>query len=290
MKKQIIVSLFAVLIILTACFAGGKYYMFRSESNEKILSLELPPFSDDIVLHEGETVYEQYFEVIFENGFSSKDITFVSEDESVASAKYSLTDRNRYVCYKVKANSVGETYIYFTANDGETVSEKVKVVVLPKITEPITAEATDFSAEPTTDIPYEEDETETTDKQTEVQPTAHTEYVSEESTAEKTTEKQTEVKTTAHTEYVSEESTAEKTTEKQTEAKTTAHTEYVSEESTAEKTAEKATEPQGDTVYIAPTGKRYHYSKTCAGKNASAVSKAEAQERGRTPCKKCAGG
>lgn len=239
MKKQVIAAVSAVLIILTACFAGGKYYMFRSESNEKILSLELPPFSDDIVLHEGETVYEQYFEVIFENGFSSKDITFVSKDESVAAAKYSLTDRNRYVCYKVMANSVGETYIYFTANDGETVSEKVKVVVLPKVTGTVTSEATDLSSEPT-DTPYEEDETQTTEKQTEVQ--------------------------------------------------TTAHTEYDSEESTAAKTTEKATEPQGDTVYIAPTGKRYHYSKTCAGKNATAVSKAEAQERGRTPCKKCAGG
>lgn len=239
-KKQIIAAVSAVLIMLTACFAGGKYYLLRSESSEKILSLELPPFSDDIVLHEGETVYEQYFEVIFENGFSSKDITFVSEDESVASAKYSLTDRNRYVCYKIKANSVGETYIYFTANGGETVSEKVKVVVLPKVTETITAEATDFSAEPTTDIPFEEDETQTT--------------------------------------------------EKQTEAQTTAHTEYVSEESTVERTTEKATEARGDTVYIAPTGKRYHYSKTCAGKNASAVSEAEAKERGRTPCKKCAGG
>lgn len=239
MKKQIIAAVSAVLIILTACFAGGKYYLLRSESSEKILSLELPPFSDDIVLHEGETVYEQYFEVIFENGFSSKDISFVSEDESVAEAKYSLTDRNRYVCYKVKANSVGETYIYFTANGGETVSEKVKVVVLPKVTETITAEATDLSPEPT-DAPYEEDETQTTEKQTEAEPTAHTEYISEESTAAKTTE--------------------------------------------------KTTEHRGDTVYIAPTGKRYHYSKTCAGKNATAVSEAEAKERGRTPCKKCAGG
>lgn len=41
------------------------------------------------------------------------------------------------------------------------------------------------------------------------------------------------------------------------------------------------------TVYITPTGKRYHYSKSCAGKNGSSVTISKAKSSGYTPCKKC---
>ncbi len=41
-----------------------------------------------------------------------------------------------------------------------------------------------------------------------------------------------------------------------------------------------------ETVYIAPTGKRYHYRSTCAGKNAMEVQLSQA-ENYYTPCKKC---
>lgn len=42
------------------------------------------------------------------------------------------------------------------------------------------------------------------------------------------------------------------------------------------------------TVYITPTGKRYHYSSTCGGKNSTATTIDNARARGLTPCKKCA--
>ena len=42
------------------------------------------------------------------------------------------------------------------------------------------------------------------------------------------------------------------------------------------------------TVYITPTGKRYHYSSTCGGKNSRPTTKSNAISRGLTPCKKCA--
>ncbi|MBR0027843.1 MAG: hypothetical protein IJP58_04270, partial [Clostridia bacterium] len=42
------------------------------------------------------------------------------------------------------------------------------------------------------------------------------------------------------------------------------------------------------TVYITPSGKRYHYSKRCAGKNAIATTKSDALASGRDACKKCA--
>lgn len=43
-------------------------------------------------------------------------------------------------------------------------------------------------------------------------------------------------------------------------------------------------------VYVTPTGKRYHYSASCAGKNATEATLDQATARGLTPCKKCAGG
>lgn len=44
----------------------------------------------------------------------------------------------------------------------------------------------------------------------------------------------------------------------------------------------------GETVYITPSGKRYHRLSTCGGKNSYAVDISEVGSR--TPCKKCAGG
>lgn len=43
------------------------------------------------------------------------------------------------------------------------------------------------------------------------------------------------------------------------------------------------------TVYVTPSGTRYHFSISCAGKNATATTLEEAIKT-KTPCKKCAGG
>lgn len=64
----------------------------------------------------------------------------------------------------------------------------------------------------------------------------------------------------------------------------------------------EGTEPEGETtetetladkteskiVYVTPSGKRYHYSKSCAGKNAQETSLDEAIAAGKTPCGTCA--
>lgn len=44
------------------------------------------------------------------------------------------------------------------------------------------------------------------------------------------------------------------------------------------------------TVYITPTGKKYHYDNNCNGGTYIPSTLAEAQANGLTPCKKCAGG
>lgn len=44
---------------------------------------------------------------------------------------------------------------------------------------------------------------------------------------------------------------------------------------------------QNSVVYISPSGKRYHISAACAGKNASETTLKNAEELDKTPCKKC---
>lgn len=76
------------------------------------------------------------------------------------------------------------------------------------------------------------------------------------------------------------------------------------EEAAAQKAAEEAAAQQaaqqqqqsqqsqsnGRTVYITPTGKRYHYNSNCNDGTYIPSTLSEAQAMGLTPCKKCAGG
>ena len=54
----------------------------------------------------------------------------------------------------------------------------------------------------------------------------------------------------------------------------------------AQATQEQAAAQQSETVYITPSGKRWHRSASCAGKNAREVTMDQVGNR--TPCKKCA--
>ncbi len=57
----------------------------------------------------------------------------------------------------------------------------------------------------------------------------------------------------------------------------------------AERQAAAAAQPSGgQTVYVTPSGERYHLAPDCGGKNSRPVD--ISQVGGRTPCKKCAGG
>lgn len=47
---------------------------------------------------------------------------------------------------------------------------------------------------------------------------------------------------------------------------------------------------QSRTVYITPTGKKYHYDNNCNGGTYIESTMSEALSKGLTPCKKCAGG
>lgn len=67
---------------------------------------------------------------------------------------------------------------------------------------------------------------------------------------------------------------------------TTSSTSKAKSKSTSSKAS--SNKSYGQSVYVTPTGKRYHYSPTCGGKNSTASTLSAAQARGLTPCKKCA--
>lgn len=111
-------------------------------------------------------------------------------------------------------------------------------------------------------------------------------------TATATTPAQTEGSTSAEATTVeattAEATTAEATTAEATTAPTTVPTTTTSTTTTATvpATTSASTTPVGRTVYITPSGKCYHYSADCAGKNAMARSLSDVEGRYR-PCKKC---
>ena len=84
--------------------------------------------------------------------------------------------------------------------------------------------------------------------------------------------------------------TAEQSQTKQAKSVTTQQTQ--NSKSTGSKKSgtsqSSANKTNSRTVYITPTGKRYHYSSTCGGKNSTATTIDNARARGLTPCKKCA--
>ena len=98
----------------------------------------------------------------------------------------------------------------------------------------------------------------------------------DETTERATTEKQSVA--TTKTTIQTKETTTKKTTEVTTTKKTT------------EVTTAKLTEEQKNsiTVYVTPSGKRYHLDPDCGGKNSSATDLDRAINMGKTPCKKCA--
>ena len=77
------------------------------------------------------------------------------------------------------------------------------------------------------------------------------------------------------------------TTEETTTETTTQETTTERETTTRETTTEETTKDNSRTVYTTPTGEKYHFSKSCAGKNAIEHTLNEVKDT-YEPCKKCA--
>ena len=107
----------------------------------------------------------------------------------------------------------------------------------------------------------------------------------EEAAAEKAAaEKAAAEKAAAEQKAAEEKAAAEKAAAEQAAAEKAAAEKAAAEKAAAEQAAAAA--PQQETVYITPSGKRWHRSASCAGKNARTVTMDQVGSR--TPCKKCA--
>lgn len=92
-------------------------------------------------------------------------------------------------------------------------------------------------------------------------------------------------------ETTSSESTSKTTTKiTTTEKKTTTTEKSTAAPTTTKKQTTTQNAPEGDsrTIYVTPTGKRYHFDPDCGGKNSHSATLDYAISLGLTPCQKCA--
>ena len=113
--------------------------------------------------------------------------------------------------------------------------------------------------------------------------------IEREKAAAEQAQKEAEEKAKAEAEAAKVQAQAAASTTSSKQRKTTSATSSTSK-AKSKSTSSKASSNKsyGQSVYVTPKGKRYHYSPTCGGKNSTASTLSAAQARGLTPCKKCA--
>lgn len=157
MKKKILKLCAAVLAALSL-FGCAEI----TEGGGNITSFDCPELSgDELVMLPGE-VSEGWVSPNMRDLdlFSPDEVVFVSEDENVAQIELEEVRADIFLCYKVTAVSVGETYVYAMTTDGSVLTPKQKVMV-DSGDEPETAEPLEtVPPTPETAAPETEPETE----------------------------------------------------------------------------------------------------------------------------------
>ena len=157
MKKKILKLCAAVLAALSL-FGCAEI----TEGGGNITSFDCPELSgDELVMLPGETSEGWVSPNMRDlDLFSPDDVVFVSEDENVAQIELEEVRADIFLCYKVTAVSVGETYVYAMTTDGSVLTPKQKVMV-DSGDEPETAEPLEtVPPTPETAAPETESETE----------------------------------------------------------------------------------------------------------------------------------
>lgn len=158
MKKKILKLCAAVLAALSL-FGCAE---ITEDGGGNITSFDCPELSgDELVMLPGE-VSEGWVSPNMRDLdlFSPDDVVFVSEDENVAQIELEEVRADIFLCYKVTAVSVGETYVYAMTTDGSVLTPKQKVTV-DSGDEPETAEPLEtVPPTPETVAVYETAETE----------------------------------------------------------------------------------------------------------------------------------
>ena len=158
MKKKILKLCAAVLAALSL-FGCAE---ITEDGGGNITSFDCPELSgDELVMLPGETSEGWVSPNMRDlDLFSPDEVLFVSEDESVAQIELEEVRADIFLCYKVTAVSVGETYVYAMTTDGSVLTPKQKVMV-DSGDEPETAEPLEtVPPTPETAAPETEPETE----------------------------------------------------------------------------------------------------------------------------------
>lgn len=155
MKKKILKLCAAVLAALSL-FGCAEI----TEGGGNITSFDCPELSgDELVMLPGETSEGWVSPNMRDlDLFSPDDVVFVSEDESVAQIELEEVRADIFLCYKVTAVSVGETYVYAMTTDGSVLTPKQKVMV-DSGDEPETAEPLETVPPTTETVPETAPET-----------------------------------------------------------------------------------------------------------------------------------
>lgn len=228
MKNNIrrILSVFTYLFMLLALLSSCS----NINTGEKgVTAINIFSQSMQLNMKLGEISAKKHITVKSDGEFNIDDIEFVSDDESVAKIRCESTALVKFIYFTVEATGVGETSVYARTTDGKIESEHLRVTV--------------------------EEDAVTTDE-------------------EKVTDAETEAPETDDNAKTAETSTVEEN--------------KIPSEVTGSVTNDLQIK-DSDTVYITPSGKKYHRSESCAGKNATAVSIKDAA-KSYEPCAKCANG
>ena len=315
LKNSIIILIIAslALCLFSSCSASENIY-------EKILLIEFNEVSD-VSIKAGEESKESYFKIKGKENdeFAIETVDLISEDESIAKIIYTKTDLEYNHYYKIIAQNTGETSFYIKTKDEQKQSPKIKVIVTDKISsielpvkDDIILELEQNSAKRPFYIPgIDEINIEEIAFVSENEQIATIQYDDESSSSSKHFKvnsvssgetyvylqtingnvKSEKIKVIVKEKVVAPTSDQNQNENPITEPPPTSQQTTTKGTDTGSETKTPSTQEQpsnGNNVYVTPSGKRYHLSSSCAGKNATATSKDSAIGKGYTPCKKCA--
>ena len=313
MKKIFVFLLFVVLCFSFSGCSLSDVSFFAEEA-----SIELMNNENEVSSTIGEKI-DYYCKINADDDFPVQEIQCFSENESIATAEYRHILWETELHYYINGVSAGETYIYFSTPDGKTQSEKLKVTVLSQTnseSEVFTAQATTQPKAPCLINTISLQTGQTSSRfgfslsGLNGESKDNVEIVSENSLVatvlcDKLYSQEfiyftiTGVRDGKTYIYLRNKDGAvlseriqvavtssgiSETTTKESEPSVTSDNDPVFITETTTTTIALNEIPE--TVYITPTGKKYHYKASCAGKNAEAVSLSEAKES-YEPCKRC---
>ncbi len=273
MKRIVALLLCIFLLFLVACED-------EESRQEKKLALILSPTQELYVeLEMGTRSAENFVSVISTDETFLWDVICISSNEKIATVRHERTEKDIYWFYTIEALAEGEVYIYFESEDGSVQSEMIRVCVVeresPPETQPETAD-TSAPGDGDTIAP----ETDDVDGLIVYVTKSGTRYHYKKGCAgknaiEMSLEEASKTRSPCKTCVPDEKETV--TTAPETTAPIPSETTAPLEPAPVDPSV----------VYITPSGTKYHYKQSCAGKNAIETTLEEATTAGKTACKTC---